>query len=228
MNQGKKIAIVTGANRGIGLEIARQLVEKKFSVIIAARNEQKGKEAAEKIGASFMKLDVADEKNILEFTDELKQKSVKVDVLINNAGIIEKGDSDMLTATSSMIYSTLATNAIGPFLLSQAVSTLMNKGGRIIMISSGGGSMSDEVGGWSPVYCTSKTLLNSFTRQLAYFLQSREISVNAVCPGWVRTDMGGRSAPRHVSEGADTPVWLATKDKIPSGKFFRDRKEIPF
>ena len=88
--------------------------------------------------------------------------------------------------------------------------------------------MSDPVGGWSPAYCISKSLLNAITRHLAYELKSKNISVNAMCPGWVKTDMGGKSAPRNVEQGADTAVWLATADKIPTGKFFSDRKEIPW
>ncbi len=228
MKQENKIAIVTGANRGIGFEIARQLSENGFSVIVAARDKKKGNGAAEKIGGHFIQLDVSNEKSISDFADEVKKNFGKVDVLVNNAGMLEKMDSDILTAKSSLMNSTFATNAIGPVLLAQAIFPLMEKGGRIINISSGGGSMTDGVGGWSPIYCVSKSLLNSFTRHLAYFLKGKEISVNAVDPGWVRTDMGGKSAPRDVGEGADTAVWLATTEKTPTGKFFRDRKEIPF
>jgi len=96
------------------------------------------------------------------------------------------------------------------------------------MVSSGGGSMSDPVGGWSPAYCVSKSFLGAITRHLAYELSSRKIPVNALDPGWVKTDMGGRAAPGNVEEGADTPVWLATTDKITTGKFFRNRREIPW
>ena len=88
--------------------------------------------------------------------------------------------------------------------------------------------MSDPVGGWSPAYCVSKSFLNAATRHLAYELSAKGISVNAYTPGWVRTDMGGRSAPRSVEQGADTAVWLATNENIPTGKFFSDRKEIPW
>jgi NAD(P)-dependent dehydrogenase (short-subunit alcohol dehydrogenase family) len=228
MKDQKKIAIVTGANRGIGFEIARQLIENKFEVIVAVRDKKKGIETAEKLGAHFIQLDVSNEKSIAEFTNAVKEKFETIDVLVNNAGLVDDSDLNLLTVKSSVIHSTLNTNAIGPVLLSQSISTLMKKGGRIIMISSGGGSMSDEVGGWSPVYCVSKSLLNSFTRHLAYFLRSKEIAVNAVDPGWVRTDMGGKNAPRNVQQGADTPVWLATTAAIPTGKFFRDRREIPF
>ena len=96
------------------------------------------------------------------------------------------------------------------------------------MVSSEGGSMTDPVGGWSPAYCISKSLLDAMTRHLAHDLSDRRVSVNAFCPGWVKTDMGGRSAPRNVERGADTGVWLATEVKIATGKFFRDRKEIPW
>ncbi len=96
------------------------------------------------------------------------------------------------------------------------------------MTSSGGGSMTDPIGGWSPAYCVSKSALNALTRHFAYELSSQKISVNAYCPGWVRTDMGGKSAPRSVEQGADTAVWLATADKIETGKFYRDRKIIPW
>jgi NAD(P)-dependent dehydrogenase (short-subunit alcohol dehydrogenase family) len=228
MKQEKKIAIVTGANKGIGFEIARQLIENNFAVIIGARDKKKGMEAADKLSADFIQLDIAEEKSISTFVTEVKKKYGNIDVLVNNAAILEKTDSDMLTVKTSVINSTLTTNAIGPILLSQSIFPLMKKGSRIINISSGGGSMTDEVGGWSPIYCSSKSLLNAFTRQLAHFLRAKEISVNAVCPGWVRTDMGGKNAPRNVSQGADTAVWLATETKIPSGKFFRDRREIPF
>jgi NAD(P)-dependent dehydrogenase (short-subunit alcohol dehydrogenase family) len=175
MKEQKKIAIVTGANRGIGFEIAKQLSAHDFSVIVAARDKKKGSEAAEKIGAHFIPLDVSDEKSIATFTAEVKKEFGHVDVLINNAGIVEKKDVNMLTATSELFNSTFSTNAIGPVLLTQSISELMKKGGRVIMISSGGGSMSDPVGGWSPVYCVSKSLLNAFTRHLAYFLSAKDI-----------------------------------------------------
>ena len=103
----------------------------------------------------------------------------------------------------------------------------MNRPSRIVNLSSGGGSMTDHVGGWSPAYCISKTMLNGLTRHLAYELSEYGISVNAVCPGWVKTDMGGKSAPVSVQKGAETPVWLATE--APSdmtGKFFRNKHEI--
>lgn len=228
MTQAAKTAIVTGANRGIGREIARQLLAAGFRVIVAARDPAKGAKAAEELGAGFLQLDLSDPQSILHFGKAAKEKYGKIDVLINNAGIIGKDDNRLLEASLSLVNETFSTNAIGPLLLTQTIAPLMPAGGRVIMISSGGGSMSDPVGGWSPVYCVSKSLLNAITRQLASELKSAKISVNAICPGWVRTDMGGNSAPRSVGQGADTAAWLATTNENPTGKFFRDRKEIPF
>jgi NAD(P)-dependent dehydrogenase (short-subunit alcohol dehydrogenase family) len=224
----KRIAVVTGGSRGIGNEIAKQLAANGFSVVIAARDEAHGKTAAAEINADFIPLDISDESSINEFVRQLSAKYDHVDVLVNNAGIIGKNDHDILAASASLINETFATNSIGPLLLTQALEPLLNAGSRVIMMSSGGGSMSDPVGGWSPVYCVSKSLLNAITRHLAYALSAKKVAVNAMCPGWVRTDMGGRNAPRSVKEGADTAVWLATTEHVSTGKIFRDRKEIPF
>ena len=228
MKNQSKTAIVTGGSRGIGKEIAKQLVAEGFSVIIAAKDKARGEAAAAETGAAFLQLDVSDEKSIHAFAAKVKATSAHIDVLVNNAGVLKSEDQSMLEATSSLIDETFRTNAIGALLLTNAIVPLMNSGGRVIMMSSGGGSMTDPVGGWSPVYCVSKALLNAITRQLASELRSKKISVNSMCPGWVRTDMGGRNAPRTVQQGADTAVWLATATGLPTGKFFRDRKEIPF
>ena len=121
------------------------------------------------------------------------------------------------------------TAAFGPLRVTKDFLPFIPSGGRVIMISSGGGSMTDEVGGWWPAYCVSKSLLNAITRHLAYELSEKNISVNAVCPGWVKTEMGGRGAPRSVERGAETITWLATEAPLKlTGKFFRDRKEIPW
>jgi len=151
-----------------------------------------------------------------------------LDVLINNAAISMRDDHSLLQNDTTITEKIIKTNALAQLAVTRAFQSLIPNGGRIIMISSGGGSMSDPVGGWSPAYCVSKSFLGAITRHLAYELSNRKISVNALDPGWVKTDMGGRSAPGSVEEGADTPVWLATSEKTATGKFFRGRKEIPW
>ena len=228
-----KIILVTGANKGIGFEIVRQLAEKGNTMILTARDKSRGAEAVERLEkqgltANFIPLDVTSSRSIQNAWDEVQQKFGKLDVLINNAGLIVPGDGDLLNSGPEVWAKTFSTNAEGPLRMAQTFYSLMPGGGRIINISSGGGSMTGSIGGWSPVYCISKTTLNAITRQLDHYLSSRGISVNAVCPGWVRTDMGGRGAPRAVEHGADTAVWLASEEKISSGKFWRDRKVIPW
>lgn len=150
-----------------------------------------------------------------------------LDVLINNAGILLNDDISLAVQDENILEQTLRTNCYGALNVAKAFLPFMKSGSRIINVSSGGGSMTDPVGGWAPAYCVSKSMLNSITRQLAFELQSKKISVNALCPGWVKTDMGGNGATRFVSKGAETPVWLASEaDQHLTGKFFRDKEEI--
>lgn len=233
MNREEKVILVTGANKGIGLEMVRQLSKLGHTVILAARNQERGKEAMdklkqEKLQAHFVLLDLDDEESIQKAVVHIKGQFGKVDVLINNAAILQKQDRSLLESDWNTIQSTIQTNALAQLRLVRHILPLMGRGGRILMASSGGGSMADPVGGWSPAYCISKSLLNAITRHLAYELSGQQISVNAYCPGWVQTDMGGKSAPRKVEQGADTAVWLATAAVTPTSKFFRDRKEIPW
>lgn len=228
-----KCILITGANKGIGFEIARQLSKLGHRVIISGRDntrldEAKQKFIEENLTVEHLIMDVGDSHSISAAAEVLRKKNIQLDVLINNAAILLKTDQHILQDDGEILQQTLNINSIGPLRVCKAFLPLIADRGRIINISSGGGSMTDPVGGWSPAYCVSKTFLNSITRQLAYELSSRQISVNAMCPGWVKTDMGGRSAPRTVQQGADTAVWLATAEKIPTGKFFRDRKEIPW
>jgi NAD(P)-dependent dehydrogenase (short-subunit alcohol dehydrogenase family) len=229
----KKIILVTGSNKGIGFEVARQLAELGHQVILTARDESKGQDAVKKLKAEnltvhFLPLDITNETSIQQAVTSVKSDFTKLDVLINNAAISLRGDHSLLTNDPTTTAQIINTNALAQLAVTRAFQSLIPKEGRIIMISSGGGSMSDPVGGWSPAYCISKSFLGAITRHLAYELSSRKISVNALDPGWVKTDMGGRSAPGSVEEGADTPVWLATTEKIATGKFFRNRKEIPW
>jgi NAD(P)-dependent dehydrogenase (short-subunit alcohol dehydrogenase family) len=233
MSQTKKTILVTGANKGIGFEIVRQLATINHTVILTARDETRGREALDHLNkqdlkAHFLRLDVTDPMQRENAKKEIEREFGILDILINNAGIGVKGDKNLVAIKSDVWNQTMATNAEAPLMLVNTLVPIMPKGSRIINISSGGGSMTDPVEGWSPVYCISKSTLNAITRQLAFYLSRSGISVNAMCPGWVKTDMGTSAAPRSVEHGADTAVWLATTESVPTGKFWRDRKEIPW
>lgn len=216
-------ALITGGNRGIGLEIARQLAKKGVEVILTARDEEKGRKAANSIEGNVMfhQLDVTDDNSIENLRQFLEKHGL--DVLINNAGVLidRSGfeNTDMKT-----IQTTMQTNIIGPIRLCQALIPILKKSNdpRIVNMSSGLGSLSNG-GSAYPVYSISKTALNMLTVRLA--AENPDIRVNSMAPGWVRTDMGGPEAPTSVEEGADTAVWLATAD-VPTGGFFQDRKPI--
>ena len=227
----KKIALVTGANKGIGFEVARQLAAKGFHVLIGARNEKAGRAAARKIGptATFLRIDVSDPASIREAAARLAETGEYLDVLVNNAGIIVDGDDAILKATPDQFETTIRTNTLGPLSVAQAFQPMLAKSvaPRIVNVSSSGGQLHDGADGWSPVYCISKTALNGITSQLAAALP--KFAVNSVCPGWVRTDMGGANATRSVEEGADGIVWLAAEaPQDLTGKFLQDRKVIPW
>ena len=227
------VILVTGSNKGIGFEVVRQLARAGHRVILAAREAQKGEAAAallakDQLAVTPVVLDVADHVSIEQAAQRVKAEIGTLDVLINNAAVLLKEDQSLATGTAEVFHKTMRTNVFGPVTVTRAFLPLMPAGARVIMTSSGGGSMTDPVGGWSPVYCVSKSSLNAAMRHLAFELSSRNISVNAYCPGWVKTDMGGKSAPRNVEQGADTAVWLATAGKTGTGKFYRDRQEIPW
>jgi NAD(P)-dependent dehydrogenase (short-subunit alcohol dehydrogenase family) len=229
-----KTVLITGANKGLGYEVARQLGEKGFHVFVSARDPEKGYAATETLQkngavATFVPLDVADPTSIAKAGHLISEAEDHLDVLINNAGVIVEGDSSITQLDAGIINRTLQTNTLGPFLVTQAFLPLLSqsRAPRVINVSSGGGQLSDGMDTWAPAYCLSKTALNAVTCLFAAALP--EVSVNSVCPGWVRTDMGGANATRSVEEGADTIVWLATDaDKKLTGKFFRDREPIPW
>ncbi len=229
----KKIVLITGANKGIGYEIVRQLASRGFVVILTSRDKAKGMAAQdelrkESLSVDFVQMDIASEESIQHAFNKVKSTYQRLDVLINNAAICLKEDRSLLQNELSSIRQTVETNALAQLIVTRVFYPIIPPGGRIIMTSSEGGSMSDPVGGWSPTYCVSKSFLNAITRHLSYELRDRMISVNAFDPGWVKTGMGGRSAPGSVEQGADTAVWLATTDKIGTGKFYYSRKEIPW
>ena len=229
-----KTALITGANKGIGREVARQIAGKGFHVFIGARNREAGRKATDAIAkdggkATFLEIDVADNASVIAATRAFSKIADHLDVLVNNAGIMLDGDDAILEVSDDLLRKTLETNTLGALRVARAFVPLLrkSKAPRVINVSSGGGQLTGGADGWSPGYCISKTALNAVTSQLAAALP--KFAVNSVCPGWVRTDMGGRSATRSVEEGADTIVWLATEapQKL-SGKFLRDRKEIPW
>jgi NAD(P)-dependent dehydrogenase (short-subunit alcohol dehydrogenase family) len=239
MAKEKRIALVTGANKGIGFEVARDLARKGFHVFLGARDTKAGEAAAEKLRKegekedygeiTFLKIDVSKPDSIRRAAEEFSRKSDRLDTLVNNAGILLDDDKDVLMVAPEMFETTLRTNTLGGLLVSQAFVPFLKKSDapRIVNVSSGGGQLADGADGWAPAYCISKTALNGVTSQLAAALP--KFAVNSVCPGWVRTDMGGSNATRSVAEGASGVVWLASEAPLSmTGKFFRDRKVIPW
>lgn len=230
MENGNRVALVSGANRGIGREIVRQLAERGVTTILGSRDEEKGRAAAEGIDGDVRvrQLDVTDEKGIQSLARDIEEEFGRLDVLVNNAGIsIDRGQHG-LDADLDVVRETLEMNLFGAWRLCEAFVPLMqrNRYGRIVNVSSGMGALND-MGGGSPAYRVSKTSLNALTRILSSELRGSGILVNSVCPGWVQTDMGGSGASRTVEEGADTPVWAATlPNNGPNGCFFRDRRPI--
>jgi NAD(P)-dependent dehydrogenase (short-subunit alcohol dehydrogenase family) len=229
----ERVALVSGGNRGIGREVAKELAELGYRVVIGSRDLAKGEKTADELGDRVVacRLDVTDEESIRSCIASIAEEFGRLDVLVNNAGIIGGGwGTSAVDVDLGDVRTTLDTNLFGAWRLAQAALPLMRKNGygRIVNLSSGMGQLSD-MGGHSPAYRVSKTGLNALTRILAAELASENILVNSCCPGWVRTDMGGRSAPRSLEEGADTPVWLATlPDDGPRGGFFRNREAIPW
>src|SRR6059058_3336455 len=239
MAREKRIALVTGANKGIGFEVVRQLAREGFRVFLGARGEEAGRAAAEKLNRegekedygkiTFIKIDISKIDSVRSAAQEFSKQSDRLDALVNNAGILLDDDKDALTITPEIFETTLHTNTLGALLVSQAFVPFLKKSDapRIVNVSSGGGQLDGGADGWSPAYCISKTALNGVTSQLAAALP--KFAVNSVCPGWVRTDMGGSNATRSVLEGAAGIVWLASDaPQDQTSKFWRDRKVIPW
>jgi NAD(P)-dependent dehydrogenase (short-subunit alcohol dehydrogenase family) len=239
MMADKRVALISGANRGIGLEAARQLARKGVLVVIGSRDLDKGQAAAQSIvdegyPAEVVRLDVTDGESIASAVEEIARRHGRIDILVNNAAILIDGPggfkSSLFELRADTARQTWETNVLGPLRLTQAVVPIMQRNGygRIVNLSSGAGQLSDMRSGF-PAYRLSKTALNALTRITASELASTNIKVNAVCPGWVRTEMGGAEAERPVEVGAETPVWLATlPENGPTGGFFRDLRAIPW
>jgi NAD(P)-dependent dehydrogenase (short-subunit alcohol dehydrogenase family) len=233
------VALVSGANRGIGREIARQLHEDHGFLVFAGTRDPDGIEPA--AGLVPVALDVTDDASVAAARVRIERDPCRLDVLVNNAGIYGSYDGaasyDLVEA-----HRVMETNLFGAWRLIQAFVPLLRESDhpRIVNVSSGGGQFDEigdhtfrrapgdrRMGGGGTAYRLSKSALNALTCTTA--ADERGILVNSMCPGWVRTDMGGRNAPRSVEEGADTAVWLATlPDDGPSGGFFRNREPIPW
>jgi len=228
------IALVTGGNRGIGLEICRQLASRGATVILTARDPDAGKAALEKLGllngtVQFHRLNVTESSELAPLKKFVENTYGQLDVLINNAGIASDDDGSGVEVKLDTVRKTLETNTLAPLHLAQTLLPLLKRSGRarIVNISSGMGQLSDMEGGYA-AYRISKAALNAVTGILAAELRG-SVAVNSMCPGWVRTDMGGANAERDVSQGADTAVWLALDaPQDLTGKFLRDRKVIPW
>ena len=224
----KKVVLVTGGNRGIGLEICRQLAELGHEVIMGTRDLEKGKLATEKMALPIdvQVVDVTNTNHIEKLGLYLSEAYGSLDVLINNAGI-GIGSNGVARADLTEVKDIMETNFYGPWRLIQRLFPLLEKSpeGRIVNMSSGMGALNEMEGGYAG-YRMSKSALNALTILTANELANTSIKVNAMCPGWVKTEMGGAGATRTVEQGADTAVWLSTEENISSGLFFRDRKVI--
>lgn len=232
MNSTNPIVVVTGGNRGIGFEICRQLAERGAQVVLTARKREAGEQALKKLAAQnlsarFHPLNVTGAESIAALRDFLEGTFAHLDVLINNAGIITDEEASGLEVKLASVRATLETNTLAPLHLAQTLAPLLkrSRAGRIVNMSSGMGALSEMQGGYA-AYRISKAALNAVTGILAAELRGT-VAVNSMCPGWVRTDMGGANAERDVSQGADTAVWLALDaPQALTGKFLRDRKVI--
>jgi len=228
MSEGRT-ALVTGANRGIGLEVVRQLATRGWRVFLGARDVAKAEDAEASLPGEVevLRLDLTDPASISLAARDLSAQIQALDVLVNNAGILEDGDSSVLTLSPEIARATFETNTLGPLRVTQAFLPLLRKSAapRVINIASGAGQLGGGLQSWAPAYSMSKTAVNALTQQFAAALPN--FAVNSVCPGWVRTDMGGANAPRSVEQGADTIVWLAAEAPHNlTGKFLKDRHVI--
>jgi NAD(P)-dependent dehydrogenase (short-subunit alcohol dehydrogenase family) len=220
-----RVALVTGANRGIGLEVCRQLAQRGYAVLLGARDEAKGKRAARQIGGGVtpVQLDVADADSVRRAVGDLD----RLDALVNNAAILYDTWQRGVDADLDEVREAFETNLLGAWRVAQAAIPLLRRSpaGRIVNVSSGAGALTD-MGGGTPAYRTSKAALNALTRILAAELRGDGVLVNAICPGWVATDMGGAGG-RPVTDGAAGIVWaVELPDDGPTGGFFRDGRPV--
>jgi len=229
----QRVAVVTGANRGLGLETARQLLAHGLRVALTGRDFPSVERALDGLKAApgsaiAVPMDVTDPSSIKRAHGAIVKALGSVDVIVNNAAILLFESSDVLETPLDGFRETFETNCFGVIeVCREFVPPMAERGyGRVVNVSSGAGQLA-KMSTYAPAYSMSKSALNAFTRILAQTYRDAGVLANVVDPGWVRTDMGGPSAPRSVQQGADTTVWLATlPDSGPTGGFFRDRRPI--
>lgn len=228
----QKTVLITGANKGIGFQIAKDLGKTGFKILLGARNIEKGKTASQilvkkGIDAEFIEIDVSNPKSIENAFEIVSKDYLKLDALINNAGILDDSNNTILDIPFDVAINTLQTNALGALWTTQVFFPLLKSGSRVIMMSSGLGKFCERVSDYAPIYSISKTTMNAITKHLSNELTKQGIIVNAMSPGWVKSDMGGQAASRTLAQGADTAVWLASEaaDSI-NGQFLMDKKPI--
>ncbi|TAK05980.1 MAG: SDR family oxidoreductase [Candidatus Manganitrophaceae bacterium] len=230
-----RIVLVTGGNRGIGFEVCRQLSRKGMRVVLTSRNGVDGEKAAEILLREGLQvaprpLDVTDPQQIKAIRSFIEKEFGQLDVLVNNAGVYLDEGVSLFDVPVETVRETMEVNFYAPLAICRAFIPLMlrNGYGRVVNVSSGAGQL-EEMDGGTAAYKISKVALNALTRIVASEVSGQNIKVNSICPGWVRTRMGGPAAPRTVEQGADGIVWAATlPDDGPTGGFFRDRKPIPW
>jgi NAD(P)-dependent dehydrogenase (short-subunit alcohol dehydrogenase family) len=240
MSDSSQVAVVTGGNRGLGLETCRQLAQKGITVVLTSRSSDKGQVAVRQLhddglDVHFHVLDVTDSASVKTLVHFLESQFRRLDILVNNAGVFidpydptDSGQASIFSADIDTIRKTLETNTYGALRVARALIPLMNGRGNIVNVSSGMGQLSD-MNGCCPAYRLSKTALNAVTRIFADELKDSRIRINSVCPGWVQTDMGGPNADRSIAEGATGIVWAAClPEDGPTGGFFRDGQAIPW
>jgi NAD(P)-dependent dehydrogenase (short-subunit alcohol dehydrogenase family) len=229
----RRVALVTGANRGLGLETCRQLLARGLRVAVTGRDESATRHALEGLdheagNAIALRMDVTDPASVEAARRTIAERLGAVDVLVNNAAVLIAENDDVLEIPADGFSDTLETNLLGAIEVCRVfVPPMAARGyGRIVNVSSGAGQLSTMTT-YAPAYSISKAALNAFTRILAATYRDRGVLANAVDPGWVRTDMGGPSAPRSVPQGVETTIWLATlPEGGPTGGFFRDKRPI--
>lgn len=229
----QRIALVTGGNRGIGFAACKGLAQAGLHVILGSRDEKKGNEAVENLrmegyDLETHQLDVTDQASIATLKEYVAKKYGRLDILVNNAAVHLDSSKSFLNIPVEIVHQTFETNLYGALRLCQAFIPMMKKQGygRVVNVSSEMGSLS-QMSGRSGAYRTSKAAINALTRVIASEVRGNNIKVNTMSPGWVRTDMGGPSAPRSPEQGADTIIWLATlPDDGPTGGYFKDREPI--